>query len=108
VALLAGAVVAFWVGRGRSDEAGMVLPMLLLAAAALTVASHYAFDPYYALSERRYSDAGLIPTAWIGILAGTTALGALLVRLRASTGFWVAPPLLVISGLTVLFGEGGH
>ena len=46
-----------------------VAALLAPAAAAFLVAYFFTFDPYYAPSERRYSDGGAVPLGWIVLCA---------------------------------------
>ena len=103
------AVLAMLVGAGlvgaklRPTVAALLAP----AAALFVVPFYFTFDPYYAPTERRYSDGGMFPLSWIvavavaGLVAG--ALTVLIPRLA-----WVTIPALLVLAFTAVLMVGGH
>ncbi len=79
-----------------------------IAGAAYMVAHYYAFDPYYLPSLRRFSDRGLVPTAWLYGVVVAAVIVALAIRGRPSVAPVLTPILLLICAGTVLAEGAGH
>lgn len=107
VAMLAG--VFYSAAKGLSDRAATRIDVALpLAAAGLTAARFYSFDPYYAPDLRRFSDGGLVRPAWVYALAAASLLVALLIRLRVPGAAGLTALLLFLCSGTVLLEGAGH
>jgi hypothetical protein len=101
LAFLVGFVAAT---RGRHRAAALLAP----AAGLLVTASFYTFDPYYAPTERRYSDGGFLSAPWIfAVLALSLAVGLFTWR-RPRAGGPLTSAMLVVCGLTGLAAGTGH
>jgi hypothetical protein len=112
---VAGALVAMLVGllysavKGLRDRPATRVDLALpLAAAALTVARFYSFDPYYAPDLQRFSDGGLVRPAWVYALATASVLVMLLVRLRGPGAVGLTALLLLLCSGTVILQGAGH
>ena len=104
LAMLLGAVVAVVAAlRGRA-----VSPLLAPAAAAFLVAFYFTYDPYFAPSQRRYSDGGAASLSGILVVAGLAAGVGLLTTVRPRVGSVASALMLVIVLLTFLIAGDGH
>lgn len=107
VAMLAGVIYsAAKVFRDRAATRADVA--LAPAAAGLTAARFYSFDPYYAPDLHRFSDGGLVGPAWVYALAAASLLVASLIRLRVSGAVGLTALLLLLCMATVLLEGAGH
>jgi hypothetical protein len=102
VATLVAIVGTYAVGMLRIRDLFFV--SIPLTAAVWMVAHYYAFDPYYAPSSRRYSDAGSVSPWWVYGVA-LVGLGVAAASRRTS----VLAPLYVTVCLLTVIGMGlGH
>jgi hypothetical protein len=104
------AVLAMLVGVGlvaaklRPQAAALLAP----AAALFVVPLYFTFDPYYAPTERRYSDGGMFPPSWIVAVAVAGIVAGVLTRLFPRVGAWATIPALLLLAFTAVFMVGGH
>ena len=104
------AVLAMLVGAGlvgaklRPTVAALLAP----AAALFVVAFDFTFDPYYAPTERRYSDGGMSPLSWIVAVAAAGIVAGVLTRLFPRVGAWATIPALLLLAFTAVLVVGGH
>ncbi len=104
------AVLAMLVGVGlvvaklRPQAAAALAP----AAALFVVPLYFTFDPYYAPTERRYSDGGMFPPSWIVAVAIAGIVAGVLTRLFPRVGVWATIPALLLLAFTAVFVVGGH
>ena len=101
--------LAFLVGffaatLGRDRAAALLAP----AAGLLVTASFYTYDPYYAPTQRRYSDGGVLSPAWIFVVLGLSLAVGLFTWRRPRSGGPVTSAMLVICGITGLVAGTGH
>jgi hypothetical protein len=89
-------------------ENNVFAAFLGVAAAALVIASFYAFDPYYLPTMRRYSDGGTFSPTWVYAVAGLGLLSTVLCLTRPRIGFVVNGPALLLCAFTVMFVGVGH
>jgi len=104
------AVVAMLAGTGlvlaklRSPVEALLAP----AAALFVVPFYFTFDPYYAPTERRYSDGGMFPLSWIVAVAVAGLVAGVLAWLFPRVGAWATIPALLVLAFTALLMVGGH
>jgi hypothetical protein len=104
------AALAMLVGAGlvgaklRSPAAALLAP----AAALFVVPFYFTFDSYYAPTERRYSDDGMFPPAWIVAVAVAGLVAGVLTALFPRLGPWVTVPTLIVLAITAFIMVGGH
>jgi hypothetical protein len=104
------AVLAMLAGAGlvgtklRPSVAALLAP----AAALFVVPLYFTFDPYYAPTERRYSDGGMLPPSWIVTVAVAGIVAGVLTRLFPRVGAWATIPALLLLAFTAIFVVGGH
>ena len=106
IALLVGSVGS-WMLAWRL-ESNVFAALLGVAAAALVIASFYAFDPYYLPTMRRYSDGGTFSPTWVNAVAGFGLLSTVLCLARPPVGLVVNGPALLLCAFTVMFLGVGH
>lgn len=100
LALLAAATTCVVAAALRRPARGLVWVLLAPAGAAYLVARWLAFDPYYAPSERRYSE-GVVEAPWIAFVC-VVALGAAALVARAPrSGPAAASASLLLTAFTV-------
>jgi hypothetical protein len=107
VAMLAALVYSAAKGlRNRAAaRADIVMP---LAAAGLTAARFYSFDPYYAPYLRRFSDGGLVNPGWVYALAAASLIIAVLIKARVSGAVGLTAILLFLCIGTIMLEGAGH
>jgi drug/metabolite transporter (DMT)-like permease len=104
------AVLAMLVGAGlvaaklRSPAAALLAP----AAALFVVPLYFTFDPYYAPTERRYSDGGMLPLSWIVAVAVVGLAAGALTLLFPRAAAWATIPALLVLAFTAVLVVGGH
>jgi hypothetical protein len=104
------AVAAMFAGAGlmaanlRWPAAALLGP----AAALFVVPLYFTFDPYYAPTERRFSEGGLLPPSWIVTVAVAGLAAGALTALFPRAGAWVTIPALLALAFTGLFVVGGQ
>jgi len=101
-AMLAG--VGLVGARLRSPAVALLAP----AATLFVVALFFTFDPYYAPTERRYSDGGMFPLSWIVAVAVAGMVAGALMRLWPRVGAWATAAALLVLAFTAVFIVGGH
>jgi hypothetical protein len=102
-------IVVLLASASRAAEIGPVLlPLLPLAAGCLVVAAYYAYDPYYAPTHRRYSDAGTWPAWWIYLVLAAAVVSAVVARLRPRPGAVGAAAVLFACLVTFFLNGTGH
>ena len=79
-----------------------------VAAAVYVVAHYYAFDSYYLPSLRRFSDGGMVPSAWLYGVVVAAVVVAFAIRRRPSTAPVLTPLVLLVCAVTVLAEGTGH
>jgi hypothetical protein len=84
-----------------------VAALLAPAAAFFVVPFSLTFDPYYAPTERRYTD-GMFPPGWIVAVAVAGLVAGALTWLFPRVGAWVTIPALLVLAFTTVFMVGGH
>jgi hypothetical protein len=84
-----------------------VAAFLAPAAALFVVPFSLTFDPYYAPTERRYTD-GMFPLGWIVAVAVAGLVAGVLTWLFPRVAAWVTIPALLLLALTAFFMVGGH
>ena len=89
-------------------ETNVFAALLGVAAAALVIASFYAFDPYYLPTMRRYSDGGTFSPTWVYAVAGLGLLSTVLCLAKPPVGFVVNGPALLLCAFTVMLLGVGH
>jgi hypothetical protein len=104
------AVVAMLVGAGLvvAKLTPRVAALLAPAASLFVVPFYFTFDPYYAPTERRYSDDGMFPPAWIVAVALAGLLAGVLTYLFPRVAAWATVPALLLLAFTAFFMVGGH
>ncbi len=107
-AQLAGAVLAATFAFGRRRKAAAAESMIPLAAAAFMAARFYTFDPYYAPTLRRMSDAGLVASWWVLTLVACSLVAAVLTRARLRVGLTVAAVVVPLCAVTAFAMGLGH
>jgi hypothetical protein len=101
-AMLAG--VGLVGARLRSPAVALLAP----AATLFVVALFFTFDPYYAPTERRYSDGGMFPLSWIVAVAVAGMVAGALTRPWPRVGAWATAAALLVLAFTAVFIVGGH
>jgi Na+/proline symporter len=101
LAFLVGFVAAT---LGRDRAAALLAP----AAGLLVTASFYTYDPYYAPTQRRYSDRGVLSPLWIFVVLGFSLAVGLFTWRRSRAGGPVTSAMLVVCGITGLLAGTGH
>jgi len=103
------AVLAMLVGVGlvAAKLGPPVAALLAPASAFFVVPFSLTFDPYYAPTERRYTD-GMFSLGWIVAVAVAGLVAGALTWLSPRVGAWVTIPALLVLALTTLFMVGGH
>jgi hypothetical protein len=100
VAMLAGAVLVFHVGR---------LAALFAPAAALFVtARFYTGDPYYEPTFRAYGDGGVVSPAWVFGLLGFALLAGVTTLFWRRTAPIESAVVLVLLAFTAVWMGTGH
>lgn len=79
-----------------------------IAAAAYMAVHYYAFDSYYLPGRRRFSDGGMVPSAWLYGVVVAAVVVAFVIRRRPSTAPILTPLVLLVSAVTVLAEGTGH
>ncbi len=79
-----------------------------VAAAAYMLAHYYAFDSYYLPVRRRFSDGGVIPSAWLYGVVVAAVIVAVAIRRRPSVAPVLTPLVLLVCAITVLAEGTGH
>jgi drug/metabolite transporter (DMT)-like permease len=102
LAMLAGAGLVG--AKLRPSVAALLAP----AAALFVVPFYFTFDPYYAPTERRYSDDGMFPLSWIVAVAAAGLVAGILTRLFPRVGAWATIPALLVLAFTAFLMVGGH
>jgi hypothetical protein len=100
VAMLAGAVLVFLVGR----PAALFAP----AAAFFVTARFYTGDPYYEPTFRAYGDGGVVSPVWIFGLLGFALLAGVTTLVWRRTAPVESAVVLVLLLLTALWMGTGH
>ena len=108
LALLAGIVVLLASARCADELGPVLLPLLPLAAGCLVLAAYYTYDPYYAPTHRRTSDAGIWPAWWIYLLLAASVVSAFLARLRPRPGAVASAVVLFLCLVTFFLNGTGH
>jgi hypothetical protein len=106
IALLVGSVVS-WTLAWRLEN-NVFVALLGVAAAALVIASFYAYDPYYLPAMQRYSEGGMSSPTWVYAVAGLGLMSTVLCLTRPRVGFAVNGPTLLLCAFTVTFLGVGH
>ena len=103
------AVLAMLVGVGlvAAKLGPPVAALLAPASAFFVVPFSLTFDPYYAPTERRYTD-GMFSLGWIVAVAVAGLVAGAPTWLSPRVGAWVTIPALLVLALTTLFMVGGH
>jgi hypothetical protein len=107
-AQLAGAVLAAASAFGPRMKAGAAESMIPLSSAAFMTARFYTFDPYYAPTLRRMSDAGLVSPWWVFTLVAGSLVAAALTRARPRIGLSVVAVVVPLCALTAFVMAIGH
>lgn len=104
------AALAILAGAGLVGAKLTPPPAALLAPAAafFVVPLYFTFDPYYAPTERRYSDGGMLPPSWIVAVALAGIVAGVLTWLFPRVGAWATIPVLLALAITAFFVVGGH
>lgn len=85
-------------------------PLMVIAAwagAGFVLARFYTFDPYYAPTQRRYSDQGGVAPAWVWFVAVATILVAVAAQRRRRLAP-VSSLALIACAATAVFEGAGH
>jgi hypothetical protein len=108
LALLVGLVVAFASVRSAAEIPLALRVLLPLVAVGWAAIGYYTFDPYYAPTQRRFSDYnGSGPTIWIvGLTCAAVAVGL-------ASKWWpkpamIATTLVLLLCIPTLFLGFGH
>ena len=104
------AALAMFVGVGlvAAKLGPPVVELLAPAAVLFVVPLYFTFDPYYAPTERRYSDGGMLPPSWIVAVALAAIVAGVLTWLFPRVGAWATIPVLLALAITAFFVVGGH
>jgi len=104
------AALAMFVGVGlvAAKLGPPVVALLAPAAVLFVVPLYFTFDPYYAPTERRYSDGGIFPMGWIAAVAVVGLVAGVLTALFPRLAVWATIPALLVLAFTAFFVVGGH
>jgi len=104
------AALAMFVGVGlvAAKLGPPVVELLAPAAVLFVVPLYFTFDPYYAPTERRYSDGGIFPLGWIAAVAVVGLVAGVLTALFPRLAVWATIPALLVLAFTAFFVVGGH
>ena len=104
------AALAMFVGVGlvAAKLGPPVVALLAPAAVLFVVPLYFTFDPYYAPTERRYSDGGIFPLGWIAAVAVVGLVAGVLTALFPRLAVWATIPALLVLAFTAFFVVGGH
>jgi hypothetical protein len=103
LAMLAGAVLTSL----RPARTARSIAVLAPAAGLFLAAFFYTEDPYYAPSQRRFSDGGAVAGTWIGVVLAVSVIAGIVAWRRPREGrVLVAVALLVCLVATALAGDG--
>jgi hypothetical protein len=104
LAMVSGALVGL-VGIARPRRA---TPLLAPAAGLYAVAFEHTYDPYYAPTQRRFSDGGAVPPWWFFALLGASLAVAAFNWRFPRLGSPLTTVTLLVWALTVVFAGDGH
>ena len=104
------AALAMFAGVGLvAAKLGPPAVALLAPAAVLFVVPlYFTFDPYYAPTERRYSDGGIFPLGWIVAVAVAGLVAGVLTAVFPRLAVWATSPALLALAFTAFVVVGGH
>lgn len=111
-AVFVAAVSALLVGSGALASApgseARLAPVVDLTAAAFVVARFYTFDPYYAPTLRRMSDAGFVAGSWVVMLVAAALVAAVVSIFRPRIGMRAGAVVSLLCALTAVAEGAGH
>ncbi len=105
LALLTGIVATVVSRRILRPWPAILVPV---AAAAYMAVHYYAFDSYYLPSRRRFSEGGMVPSAWLYGVVVAAVIVAVGIRRRPSVAPVLTPLVLLVCAVTILAEGTGH